>query len=172
MVSMYKHLGVVLTPTLRWTQHAQHLVQRGNRLFAQCVSWCRSERLPLAMASSIFMVYVLPSVSWGTEFFSHSPPALRQWTTHSVGGVVSCWAGLQARPVLACWQNLVGPTLKDCRQAGCSLSQLVHVHFLVARGVRSLELSSSLLQVSQEVGPTTHKNCAFLLVQSCPTCVV
>ena len=32
---------------------------------------------PLAMASSIFMVYVLPSVSWGTEFFSHSPPALR-----------------------------------------------------------------------------------------------
>ena len=78
VVSMYKYLGVVLTPTLRWTQHAQHLVQRGNRLFAQCVSWCRSERLPLAMASSIFMVYVLPSVSWGTEFFSHSPPALRQ----------------------------------------------------------------------------------------------
>ena len=78
MVSMYKYLGVVLTLTLRWTQHAQHLVQRGNRLFAQCVSLCRSERLPLAMASSILMVYVLPSASWSTEFFSHSPPTLRQ----------------------------------------------------------------------------------------------
>ena len=78
VVSMHKHLGVVLTPTLCWTQHAQHLVQHGNRLFTQCVFWCRSERLPLAMASSIFMENVLPSVSWGTEFFSHSPPASRQ----------------------------------------------------------------------------------------------
>ena len=121
VVSLFKYLGVVLTPTLRWTQHAQHLVQRGNRLFAQCVSWCRSERLPLAMASSIFMVHVLPSVSWGTEFFSHSLPALRL-LDHALCRWGRFLLGWPSGSPSACWQNLVGPTLKDYRQAGCSLS--------------------------------------------------
>ena len=39
-VSEYKCLGVVLSPTLSWAAHVQHVVNRSNRLFAQCVSWC------------------------------------------------------------------------------------------------------------------------------------
>ena len=65
MVSEYKNLGVVLSPTLSWAAHVQHVVNRGNRLFAQCVSWCRAERLRLHITSSIFLVYVLPSIAWG-----------------------------------------------------------------------------------------------------------
>ena len=45
--------------------------------FALCVSWCQSEHLPVTLASSIFMTYVLPSVAWGSEFLSGSPSALR-----------------------------------------------------------------------------------------------
>ena len=77
VVSEYKYLGVVLSPTLSWAAHVQHVVNRGNRLFAQCVSWCRAERLPLHMASSIFLVYVLPSIAWGSEFLAASPTALQ-----------------------------------------------------------------------------------------------
>ena len=78
VVSEYKYLGVVLSPTLSWAAHVQHVVNRGNRLFAQCVSWCRAdERLPLHMASSIFLVHVLPSIAWGSEFLATSPTALK-----------------------------------------------------------------------------------------------
>ena len=151
VVSMYKCLGVVLTPTLHWTQHAQHLVQRGNRLFAQCVFWCRSERLPLAMASSIFMVYVLPSVSWGTEFFSHSPPALRQ-LDHALrqwGRFLLGWpSGLPSAGMLAelGWpdaERLSTGRLLSLSQRACA--------FLGGPRYPLLEVSSSLLQVSQEV---------------------
>ena len=77
LVSEYPYLGVILTPSLSWTAHARHLVSRGNRLFAQCVAWCRSERLPLWFASTLFTSYVLPSISWSMEFFVSSPPALQ-----------------------------------------------------------------------------------------------
>ena len=40
---------MVLSPTLSWATHVQHVVNRGSRLFAQCVSWCPAERLPLYM---------------------------------------------------------------------------------------------------------------------------
>ena len=70
-------LGVILTPTLSWTAHARHLVTRGNRLFAQCVVWCKTEWLSFRFASTLFTSYVLPSISWGYEFFFSSPPALR-----------------------------------------------------------------------------------------------
>ena len=69
VVSEFKYLGVVLSPTLSWAAHVQHVVNRGNRLFAQCVPWC-AERFPLHMASSIFLVYVLPSIAWGSEFLA------------------------------------------------------------------------------------------------------
>ena len=73
----YLYLGVILTPTLSWAAHARHLVTRGNRLFAQCVAWCKTEGLSLRFASTLFTSYVLPSISWGSEFFISSPPALR-----------------------------------------------------------------------------------------------
>ena len=92
LVSEYPYLGVILTPSLSWTAHARHLVSRGNRLFAQCVAWCKSERLPLRFASTLFMSYVLPSISWGVEFLVSSPPALqvidtalRRWGRFSLG---------------------------------------------------------------------------------------
>ena len=86
VVLSYKYFGVVLSPTHPRSKHVQHLVSRGNRLFAQCVSWCRAEHLPVHMASSIFCVYVLPSASWSPSF-SLSPRLLcASWTTHSGDG--------------------------------------------------------------------------------------
>ena len=82
---------MVLSPTLTWSSHIKDLLDGGNRL-AQCVSWCRSERLPLHVGSSIFMTYMLPSMSWGSEFFCHSEPTLRaldrslcRWGRHLLG---------------------------------------------------------------------------------------
>ena len=42
-VSEYPYLGVTLTSSLTWVHHIRKLFARGNCLFAQCVSWCRSE---------------------------------------------------------------------------------------------------------------------------------
>ena len=91
---------------------------------------CLHNVFPGAGLNVFHLQWLLPS-SWCTccpvchGAQSSSPTHLQRcdrWTTHSVSGVVSCWAGLQGCPVPACWQNLVGPALKDCRQAGCSLS--------------------------------------------------
>ena len=45
--------------------------------FAQCVSWCSSERFPVQFASHPFLTYVVPSVSWGCKFCLGSAPAMR-----------------------------------------------------------------------------------------------
>ena len=84
MVLSYKYLGVLLTPTLSWTKHVQLLISRSNRLLAQCVAWCRA---------SIFRVYVLPNVSWGSEFFAHSPAAQLTlcWCANLDGLTLNTW---------------------------------------------------------------------------------
>ena len=92
IVQEYTYLGVVLTSSLSWLPHVRHLISRGNRLFAQCVSLCRSDRLPVHFAASLFKSYVLPSISWGLEFCLNSSPAirlldgaLRRWGRHLFG---------------------------------------------------------------------------------------
>ena len=84
--SAYRYLGVVLTPTLSWCNHVDHLVGRGRRLFAQCVSWVRSEGLPVSFSLFLLSTYVIPSASFGIEFAGECPRslarfdrALRQW---------------------------------------------------------------------------------------------
>ena len=62
------------------------MVIRGNRLFAQCVTWCKTERLSLRFASILFTSCVLPNISWGSEFFISSPPALRV-----IDSALRCW---------------------------------------------------------------------------------
>ena len=91
VVFEYLHLGVILTPSLSWTPHAQHPVSRDNRLFAQCVAWCKSERLPLRFASTLFTSYMLPSISWGSEFLVSSPPALRLLNSALQGRFLLGW---------------------------------------------------------------------------------
>ena len=91
VVSAYRYLGVVLTPTLSWCNHVDHLVDRGRRLFAQCVSWVRSEGLPVSFSLFLLSTYVLPSASFGIEFAGESRSlarfdrALRQWGRHLLG---------------------------------------------------------------------------------------
>ena len=91
-VSEYPYLGATLTSSLTWVLPIRKLNARGNRLFAQCVSWCRSEHLPLVFASNLFHTYVSPSVLWGAEFCSGSAPAvrlldraIRRWTRCLLG---------------------------------------------------------------------------------------
>ena len=77
IVMEYPFLEVTVTPTLSWAAHARDLVTRENRLFTQCVAWRKTEGLSLRFASTLFTSYVLPSISWESEFFISSPPALR-----------------------------------------------------------------------------------------------
>ena len=92
VVNEYTYLGFVLTPSLTWLPHVRHLISRGNRLLAQCVAWCCSDRLSVHFAASLFRSYVLPSISWGLEFCLNSSPAvrlidgaLRRWGRHLLG---------------------------------------------------------------------------------------
>ena len=41
----------ILTPSLRWTDHVNHLTARGFGLFAQTTTWSRSEDLPVSFGS-------------------------------------------------------------------------------------------------------------------------
>ena len=95
----HRHLGrgvhlpwCRVTSSLSWLPHVRHLVSRANRLFAQCVSWCRSDRLPVHFAASLFKSYVLPSISCGLGFCLNSSPAIRlldgalhRWGRHLLG---------------------------------------------------------------------------------------
>ena len=118
-VSEFPNLGVTLTSSLTWVPHIRKLIARGNRLFAQCVSWCRSEHLPLVFASNLFHTYVLPSVLWGAEFCSGSVPAvrlldgaIRRWSD-------VCWGGLAGLPSQQFTWNLAGLTRRGSSQVGC-----------------------------------------------------
>ena len=90
-VSECPYFGVTLTSSLSWVPDIRKLISRGKRLFAQCVSWCRTEHLPLALASNLFRTYVLPSVSCGAEFCSGSAPA--------VGRLLSLFGRITSMPI-------------------------------------------------------------------------
>ena len=88
--------------TLSWCNHVDHLVDRGRRLFAQCVSWVRSEGLPVSFSLFLLSTYVLPSASFGIEFAGECPRslarfdrALRQWGRHLLG-CTQCVGALRA----------------------------------------------------------------------------
>ena len=80
--------------TSEWSSlpHFPGAIMRGRRLFAQCVSWVRSEGLPVSSSLFLLSTYVLPSASFGIEFAGECPRslarfdrALRQWGRHLLG---------------------------------------------------------------------------------------
>ena len=83
VVLSYKHLGVLLTPTVSWT--VQLLISRATASL-QCVAWCRAEHLPVQMASSLFGVHVLPTVSWRSEFSHTHQQLCTSWMEQSADG--------------------------------------------------------------------------------------
>ena len=94
--SSCKYLGVVLTPTVAWTLHAQPQAQRVHRLFAQFVSWCRSKQFAFALKSSVFMTSVLLSVALGgTVFYPLSTSS--ENLGPRIAQVVTLFAGLADR---------------------------------------------------------------------------
>ena len=64
VVQSHRHLGVLLTHSLRGDAHAEHLLSRGHRLFAQCASWARAEWLPMSLSHSLLAIFVLPSATF------------------------------------------------------------------------------------------------------------
>ena len=90
VVFEYPYLGVILTP-LSWTPHAQHLVSRGNRLFAQCVAWCKSERLFAVCVHALHFLRVAEHLLGGSS-----------WSL--VGQMLS------TSPLVGCCLSLVGCT--------------------------------------------------------------
>ena len=92
VVSSYRYLGVVLTPSLRWDAHITHLISRGDRLFAQSTSWAHSEGLPASFTHFLLTTYVLPSATFGAEFIGDCTRSLaqldfaqRRWGRHLLG---------------------------------------------------------------------------------------
>ena len=93
------------------------------------------------MASSIFRAYVLPSVSWGSEFFAHSPAALhlldgaiRRWGRHVLGwppgspcAGVLCELGWPHAEHLALGRllSLLGRSFSMAQGLGCPLPATV-----------------------------------------------
>ena len=144
VVNEYTYLGVVLTPSLTWLPHVRHLISRGNRLFAQCVAWCCSDRLSVHFAASLFRSYVLPSISWGLEFCLNSSPAvrltdgaLRRWGRHLLG-----WPS--GSPNAAVSLNLVGQTPNTSAQNVCCLSLVALSPCPVVNAALCLRSSSTL----------------------------
>ena len=88
VVRTYRYLGVILTPSQRWTDHVNHLTARGFGLFAQTTTWSRSEDLPVSFGSLLLSTCVLPSTTFGLEFAGESPStlsvfdrSLRRWVS-------------------------------------------------------------------------------------------
>ena len=76
-VERYKHLGIVIDSHGRWHPHIDHLAQRGERRFAQCVAWALREGLDLVWASHLFNTYVSSAAQYGLEFAGMDPAAIR-----------------------------------------------------------------------------------------------
>ena len=129
---------VALGLRMSLSAHARHLVSRGNRLFAQCVAWCKSERLPLRFASTLFMSYVLPSISWGVEFLVSSHHTALQVIDRFL--LRRC---LQVLPTLQFSWNWDGLTLFTSAPVDCSLSLAGCTRCLRVIGALSLCLSST-----------------------------
>ena len=73
LLVVFEYLGVILTP-LSWTPHAQHLVSRGNRLFAQCVAWCKSERLFAVCVHALHFLRVAEHLFSGSSWMLSTSP--------------------------------------------------------------------------------------------------
>ena len=75
-VRTYTYLGVVFHDDLNWRHYIDHVLARGERRMAACLSWTAShtDHLPLHVLEGLFRAYVQPSVCFGLELvpdFSH-----------------------------------------------------------------------------------------------------
>ena len=142
VVSSYKYLCVLLTPTLCWTKHVQFLIGRGN--------------LPVQMASSIFRVHVLPRLL-GSEFFLHLlDGAIRRWGRHVLG-----WP--PGSPCAGALCELGWPDAEHLAMG--RLLSLLGRSFSMARvlDAHSPPLSSVWRLNRQGRGPTMHLPCVPIL---------
>ena len=81
------------------------------RQLVQCVAWCKSERLPVRFASTLFMSHVLPGISWGS--------GISRVTSTRFRG--SSWDGLQVLPTFQFFWNWDGLTLFTSAPTALSL---------------------------------------------------
>ena len=141
--------------SLSWATHVQHVVDRSNRLFAQCVSWCRAERLPLHTASSIFLVHAQHCLGLG----------IPHRITHCPQESGSCVAQVElVLAALAHWFACLPSCILDARNMGHSRTQHVasfldHLHLSSDGGLNPKSVIS-LTMVAQ----SCHSGIASLSV--------
>ena len=117
VVRSYVYLGVVCQSNLGWRQHVDHLMSRGERKMAACLSWTASALLPVSFTHRIFWSYVCPSALYGLAFVpgggtarTPTDPTAKVAPSVVVQGPFCCRSGTTG--VL----GLVGRTLATCRR--------------------------------------------------------
>ena len=126
IVMEYPSLGVILSPTLSHGLPTPVTWTLGE--IAQCVAWCKTEGLSLRFASTLFTSYVLPSISWSSEFFISSPPALRV-----IDSALRRWGRFLGSPVGAVLLELRWPDALHL-STGRLLSQFGRLHAMPSHG--------------------------------------
>ena len=154
VVSSYRYLGVVLTPSLRWDAHVAHLVSRGHRLFAQCVSWARSEGLSVSFAHFLLATYVFPSAMYGTEFVGDCARSLAQLDLLKDVGDDIFSVGPQGPRAPQFCMSLLCRTASALQRADPCPFSAVCTPFHQEDALPSQRQCSSSLNISQELGPT------------------
>ena len=155
VVSSYRYLGVVLTPSLRWDAHVSHLVSRGHRLFAQCVSWARSEGLSVSFAHFLLWLHSsFPAQCLERNLSAIAHAVLRSWTwLKDVGDDISSVGPQGPRAPQFCMSLLCRTASALQRADPCPFSA-VCTPFHQEDALPSQRQCSSSLNMSQELGPT------------------
>ena len=124
VVSSYRYLGVVLTPSLRWDAHITHLISRGDRLFAQSTSWATPKASLHLLHISCSPRTCSPMPPSEPSSFVIAREVSRSWTLHNDAGDVISLDGHRARRPLRYSVNLRFPTVSACLHSAGSTRSL------------------------------------------------
>ena len=77
-VALYKYLDVLISCGGSWLYHLQHMCNKMVDKTRQIVAWARANAVPLTLATRVWDLYVLRTVSYGAALCSPSQSAKEQ----------------------------------------------------------------------------------------------